>query len=233
LSIEGFSKNILTGKKNIRTKQTIDLKICSVREARKETRRFCFEIISPTINHVYQATSAVEQTEWIQAIQNSILESLNDTPMCFPCESNLAQAESCLSDQVGRSIGSSDDPNNGRFFLERLYAIDSTNRVCAECSNVNPEWCSVNLGVLMCIECSGAHRSLGTHVSKVKSVLLDAPSFTLSIKEFLLNTGNKVSNDKWESILATSTFFRKPKPCDSRDYKYRFIHAKYVDCLFC
>lgn len=37
----------------------------------------------------------------------------------------------------------------------------------------DPEWASLNLGVLMCIECSGIHRNLGSHISKVRSLGLD------------------------------------------------------------
>jgi hypothetical protein len=36
-----------------------------------------------------------------------------------------------------------------------------------------PEWASINLGILICLECSGVHRSLGTHISKVRSLTLD------------------------------------------------------------
>lgn len=41
------------------------------------------------------------------------------------------------------------------------------NHLCAECSAPEPEWASLNLGILMCIECSGIHRNLGVHISKV------------------------------------------------------------------
>lgn len=37
----------------------------------------------------------------------------------------------------------------------------------------DPEWASFNLGMFVCIDCSGIHRSLGAHVSKVKSIRLD------------------------------------------------------------
>ena len=36
-----------------------------------------------------------------------------------------------------------------------------------------PEWASINLGMLVCIECSGIHRNLGSHISKVRSLDLD------------------------------------------------------------
>lgn len=41
------------------------------------------------------------------------------------------------------------------------------NDSCAECRSPDPDWASLNLGILICIECSGAHRNLGVHISKV------------------------------------------------------------------
>jgi stromal membrane-associated protein len=47
------------------------------------------------------------------------------------------------------------------------------NDVCADCGCKGPRWASTNLGIYVCISCSGIHRSLGTHISKVKSTNLD------------------------------------------------------------
>lgn len=38
---------------------------------------------------------------------------------------------------------------------------------------VDPEWASCNIGVFICLDCSGVHRGFGTDVSRVKSIRLD------------------------------------------------------------
>jgi len=54
-----------------------------------------------------------------------------------------------------------------------LRSIKCSNPTCADCGNADPTWASINLGVMVCIQCSGIHRSLGVHISKVRSVDLD------------------------------------------------------------
>ncbi len=43
---------------------------------------------------------------------------------------------------------------------------------------VDPSWAIVNRGIMVCIECSGVHRSMGVHISKVRSVELDVEIWT-------------------------------------------------------
>nr|CAJ2476395.1 unnamed protein product [Leishmania braziliensis] len=50
----------------------------------------------------------------------------------------------------------------------------SENRECFDCATKHPRWASTNLGVFLCLRCAGIHRSMGTHISKVKSTNMDA-----------------------------------------------------------
>ena len=57
------------------------------------------------------------------------------------------------------------------FIVDHPFALLSSiagNHICADCSAAAPDWASLNLAVLLCIECSGIHRNLGAHLSKVK-----------------------------------------------------------------
>lgn len=40
-------------------------------------------------------------------------------------------------------------------------------------SVADPEWLSVNLGVLICLECCGVHRDMGVHISRTQSIVID------------------------------------------------------------
>lgn len=59
-------------------------------------------------------------------------------------------------------------------------------------SCTDPTWASINIGVLLCIECSGIHRSLGVHISKVRSVTLDA--WEPEVLRVMTKLGNTIAN---------------------------------------
>jgi len=111
--------------------------------------------------------------------------------------------------------------------LDQIRNKDAANAVCADCgSSTRVEWVSLNLGIILCIECGGIHRSLGTHVSKIRSLTLDVHSFTTDIVELLLLVGNRISNMVWEAKLDPTL---KPDAHATRDQRLKFITAKYVD----
>ncbi len=96
------------------------------------------------------------------------------------------------------------------------------NKLCADCKNSPPSWASINLGVFICIKCSGVHRELGTHISKIKSVNLDI--WSDDILEKFKKIDNKISNDFWEYNLKKDEF----NQMRNNPYKImEFIRNKY------
>ncbi|EFR01806.1 ARF GTPase activator protein Csx2 [Nannizzia gypsea CBS 118893] len=125
------------------------------------------------------------------------------------------------------SHGYDDDPAK---LLQTIHTADQGNTWCADCCSTSKvEWVSINLGIVLCIECSGIHRSLGTHISKVRSLTLDIHSFSNDIVEILLQVGNRVSNMVWEAQLGPGI---KPGPTATREQRLKFITAKYSDRAF-
>ncbi|GJJ71186.1 hypothetical protein EMPS_03536 [Entomortierella parvispora] len=130
----------------------------------------------------------------------------------------------------------------GARLLQLMRETHVANTFCADCGAKNPDWCVINLGILVCIECSGIHRSLGTHISKVRSFNLDTTSYTRDLFDYIRAVGNEVSNNVWEARLLTeppspseeknALYFQKPVTNDSREHKVAFIRKKYVERAF-
>ncbi|KAJ6787360.1 hypothetical protein PWT90_05951 [Aphanocladium album] len=84
--------------------------------------------------------------------------------------------------------------------IKSLLKLEA-NKICSDCKkNKHPRWASWNLGVFICIRCSGIHRGMGTHISRVKSVDLD--SWTDEQLQSVLRWGNARANKYWEAKLA-------------------------------
>ena len=104
----------------------------------------------------------------------------------------------------------------------KKYLSRPENRYCADCKRPSPTWASLNLGVFVCIKCSGCHREIGVHITKIKSVELDLwPSKSLT--DFA-KINNEIANAFWEYDLKNYDFQR------IRDNEIRlieFIRDKY------
>ncbi len=105
--------------------------------------------------------------------------------------------------------------------LSQLLKLEC-NRRCCDCSARGPTWASVNLGLFVCLNCSGIHRSLGTHLSKVRSTTLD--TWLPEQVEFISKLGNVRANNYWEARLPRG--FRRPSEGDMSAMK-NFIIEKY------
>ncbi|XP_076913235.1 putative ADP-ribosylation factor GTPase-activating protein AGD11 [Bidens hawaiensis] len=104
------------------------------------------------------------------------------------------------------------------------FISESSNMVCADCGTPDPKWVSVSYGSFICIKCSGAHRSLGVHISKVLSVNLD--DWTHEEVNTVINSGgNEMVNAKFEAMIPEKC--KKPKSDSSIEERLDFIRRKY------
>lgn len=159
--------------------QPILLKLATVKEAREAGRRFCFEVITPNVRRVYQATSSEELSSWMATINNAICGSLNGTGSCaaffedvsaplpdWSPEKTISKAldgiaklkpkksrrrKERLSQSYDKLQTIKSSSCNGSWLLKQLCQQDPSNSFCADCSAQNPDWCSLNFGILLCI----------------------------------------------------------------------------------
>ncbi|XP_044507201.1 probable ADP-ribosylation factor GTPase-activating protein AGD11, partial [Mangifera indica] len=135
-----------------------------------------------------------------------------------------------LRSETPRWRGQKDQPtySGAQGKLENLLS-QSGNDFCADCGSPDPKWVSLSLGVFICIKCSGIHRSLGVHISKVISVNLD--EWTGEQVDALEDIGgNNAVNKKYEAYIPNN--FKKPNPDSLTEERSDFIRRKYVKLQF-
>jgi len=101
------------------------------------------------------------------------------------------------------------------------------NPECADCNSKDPDWCVINSGILICISCSGVHRSLGVHISKVRSLTMDA--WDMQLLDLLLCLGNNKINKIWDDGRLG---IHKPLPNATREERDEYIRNKYEKKAF-
>ncbi|XP_065066987.1 arf-GAP with coiled-coil, ANK repeat and PH domain-containing protein 3-like isoform X2 [Rhopilema esculentum] len=195
-----------------------NLTLSTVKECVSEEtdRNFCFQIITATKEFSFQAHSAQNMKEWMQAIQEGVGAALN------------------LSQERIRTLVRSKTQREAKLAkapvvqnaAERIRAVEG-NKECADCSAPRPDWASTNLGVVFCIECSGMHRGMGVHISKVKSLTLDR--WHEDLVKHMEERGNARVNKVLEGKIGNIV---KPTRNSSKDERRNFILAKYVNRRF-
>ncbi|XP_076770938.1 arf-GAP with GTPase, ANK repeat and PH domain-containing protein 1 isoform X4 [Arvicanthis niloticus] len=195
-------------KKHRRKKSTSNFKadgISGTAEEQEENLEFIIVSLTGQTWH-FEATTYEERDAWVQAIESQILASLQS------CESSknksrlTSQSEAMALQSIRNMRGNSH---------------------CVDCDTQNPNWASLNLGALMCIECSGIHRNLGTHLSRVRS--LDLDDWPMELIKVMSSIGNELANSVWEEGSQGRT---KPSLDSTREEKERWIRAKYEQKLF-
>ncbi|XP_053096617.1 arf-GAP with coiled-coil, ANK repeat and PH domain-containing protein 3 [Pangasianodon hypophthalmus] len=204
-----------------------DLRLCSVKPCEDIERRFCFEVVSPSKSCMLQAESEKLRQAWIQAVQASIASAYRESPDSYYTERLDRTASPSTS-----SIDSASEPRErsvrAESVLQRVQCVPG-NDVCCDCGQADPRWASINLGILLCIECSGIHRSLGVHCSKVRSLTLD--SWEPELLKLMCELGNSVINHIYEGTCEERGM-KKPGANSPRQEKEAWIRAKYVEKKF-
>ncbi|XP_072368925.1 arf-GAP with Rho-GAP domain, ANK repeat and PH domain-containing protein 3 isoform X2 [Scyliorhinus torazame] len=167
----------------------------------RDGSRKCFELITPFKTFGFTADSERERKDWVEALQDSIAETLSDYEVA-----------------------------------EKIWS-NKSNKTCADCKALNPDWASINLCVVICKRCAGEHRGLGVTISKVQSLKLDTSVWTNEIVQLFIELGNEKANRLWaahvtpgEELDTDSTVERRREfiAAKYRDGNYRQHHPKFT-----
>uniref|UniRef100_A0A673LXE5 Arf-GAP with coiled-coil, ANK repeat and PH domain-containing protein n=1 Tax=Sinocyclocheilus rhinocerous TaxID=307959 RepID=A0A673LXE5_9TELE len=224
-----IQNNQLVYQKKFKDNRTVvveDLRLCTVKHCEDIERRFCFEVVSPTKSCMMQADSEKLRQAWIKAVQNSIATAFRDKAEDAEKMDRKSSASSGSLDSGGevkeRSL-------KGESALQRRVMTIGGNSSCCDCGQPEPRWASINLSITLCIQCSGIHRSLGVHFSKVRSLTLD--TWEPELLKLMCELGNGVINHIYEA-RREELGARKPQPGDPRHEVEAYIKAKYVERRF-
>nr|XP_034189542.1 arfGAP with SH3 domain, ANK repeat and PH domain-containing protein isoform X2 [Osmia lignaria] len=186
----------------------VNLLTCQIKLVPDDKRGF--DLISYNRTYHFQAEDEADQRAWMSVLVNckerALLRAFDASGKAEAGSGNPSLVE--LQQAVIRCV-------------MRLPGNDQ----CCDCSSQNDAtWLSTNFGIIVCIECSGIHRDLGVHISRIQSLTLD----NVGTAQLLLarNMTNHAFNEVMEATLHHN---HKPTPTSTMEERYDFIRAKYVD----
>ena len=190
-----------------------ELKINLLTSSIRQNDKKLFELTTTERNKpfILMAENEGLTTKWVSVIanarQNQLTKIFEDEKLT---KENRSESQTALNDLTASVISE----------IQKLPG----NNFCADCRRINPTWLSVNLGILVCLDCSGKHRNLGVNYSKIQSLTLDK----MGTANLLVarKMGNELFNEAYEGI---DPGHDKPVPDSPIEIKHTFITRKYVD----
>ncbi|KAI3982921.1 hypothetical protein MKX01_010404 [Papaver californicum] len=147
--------------------RTVDLRTSTLKiDAEHTYLRLCFRIISPAKTYTLQAENEADRMDWVDKT-TGVIASLLNSSILEQCPSGSKDA-GVFSLLNGREYLDGDLQGREQDYVSTILREIPGNDLCAECGASEPDCASLNLGILLCIECSGVHRNLGVHISKVQ-----------------------------------------------------------------
>lgn len=187
-----------------------NLVISSIKECGFKERPHAFVIINPQNSREYtlQAPSEAEMKEWVRALR-------------LVGERKLYEKQRGVSGDADAGA----DAGAGFSKSKAFEQIRKLNPKCADCGADKPEWAVINLGVCVCIRCSGVHRSLSVRISKVRSLRLD--SWSPSTLSLMCRVGSRRLNAIYEA--KPNPLFPKLMPESDGTLRRAYIREKYLN----
>ncbi|XP_078093016.1 arf-GAP with SH3 domain, ANK repeat and PH domain-containing protein 1 isoform X3 [Mustelus asterias] len=189
----------------------LNLLTCQVKPSLEDKK--CFDLISHNRTYHFLADDEQDCMAWISVLTNCKQEALS---VAF--HEHHSGAENSIEDLT-------------KAIIEDVQHMPG-NSECCDCGATGPNWLSTNLGILICIECSGIHREMGVHYSRIQSLSLDK----LGTSELLVakNVGNTRFNELMEANLPSlSVKPRTDSPIGNLSKKtMKGNTAVHYSCLF-